>query len=329
MKLSSLISKRAALISKIVFISLLLITLAYEIFWADHFSFDDYNCESTSNLLLVYSENHKNNNKKPEHKIKACQNDLYAQNEIAIWTLLTDDTLKYTIGAVKLLKSIQSNVKTTKFDAIILELIERPLEKRVKDRLLIAGWKICRVERIAPSVTDEEYIIQRFRDQFTKLILWSIDEYAANYYFDADTLVIRNIDSFLHMYHKLDSKRACKLGCTQDYRGKWVDAFNMGVFFVKPDKKEFTRLLSIKDDSTFKYEVGMAEQGFLNEVYKNQWFDIGFVNNANLAVYNYVRDYWVEREYEINVIHFTTSKPWYCKWNVRELCSKWHLINHC
>jgi hypothetical protein len=29
----------------------------------------------------------------------------------------------------------------------------------------------------------------------------------------------------------------------------------------------------------------MAEQGFLDVVYKNQWVDIGFRNNANLAAY--------------------------------------------
>ena len=40
------------------------------------------------------------------------------------------------------------------------------------------------------------------------------------------------------------------------------------------------------------FETSQAEQGFLNVVYEQSWFDIGFGNNANLAVYTGNRDFY-------------------------------------
>ena len=86
----------------------------------------------------------------------------------------------------------------------------------------------------------------------------------------------------------------------------------MGVFVVKPDTAEFERVLRLKSDNNFTFETTMSEQGFLNVVYKDLWYEIGFENNAKLAVYSQKKDLWVARQNEINVIYYTMNKPWSC-----------------
>ncbi len=75
---------------------------------------------------------------------------------------------------------------------------------------------------------------------------------------------------------------------------------------IKPSATEFKRLVELKDGESIQFETAMSEQGFLNEVYKNQWGNIGFRNNANLAAYTQQRNFWDEKEAAgLNVIHYT------------------------
>ena len=117
------------------------------------------------------------------------------------------------------------------------------------------GWKICQVDRIAPR--DEAETHRTFRDQFTKLIIWNFTEYEAIYYFDSDTFVIRNIDSFLNIHKNFDS--TTKIGVTRDIReNNWVSTFNMGVFVIKPNREELVRLIKLKEDPNFLFETIMS-----------------------------------------------------------------------
>ena len=68
-----------------------------------------------------------------------CLNKVTYENEVAVWSLLSDDHLKYAVGAVKLLRSLEAHVIQKTFDANILELVEKPLETRVRKFLLRAG----------------------------------------------------------------------------------------------------------------------------------------------------------------------------------------------
>jgi len=266
-------------------------------------------------------------NKRPflnENFIQICQNKQTFNNDIAIWTLLTDDADYYGLGAIKLLKSIRKNVMHTKFDAYVLELVNKPIRpKRIREKMLRAGWRICQVNRIAPR--DEQGTFGRFRDQFTKLLLFNITEFKVNYYFDSDTFVLQNIDDFFNIHQKFNSN-VHKIGCAKDWSSKlneWSSGFNMGVFVLKPNQSEFNRLIELKNDLNLTFETSQAEQGFLNVVYEKSWFDIGFGNNANLAVYTGNRDFWNANEKAINVIHYTMEKPWSCGQSYKEPCDLW------
>lgn len=256
--------------------------------------------------------------------IQACLNKVKAENKHSVWTLLTDDN-NYAFSAIKLLKSILTNTKTAKFDTIVMELNEKPLEEEIKLKLEEAGWKICRVNRIAPRANTQTF--ERFIDQFSKFNLWKMTEYKSIFYFDSDAFVVGNIDQLLNVYKKLE-ELDLKIACTRDIMaGKWQSGFNLGVFSIIPNRTEYERLLYFKDDESFEFQTDMAEQGFLNVLYKNQWYDFGFENNANLAAYSQLRNFWRNRERDINVIHYTMNKPWACTSEYKEICDLWFYFN--
>jgi glycogenin glucosyltransferase len=236
-----------------------------------------------------------------------------------MWTLLTDGD-DYARSACKLLGAARLHT-TIPFDANVIEMTNKPLKNSTKEMLTKAGWRICQVDRIAPK--DEANTVPRFRDQFTKFHLWKMVEYESAVYFDSDVFVIKKIDHLLQVHKKFNDSLH-RIGVTRDIReGSWRSTFNMGVFVVKPNVAEFERLIKLKEDGSVRFETAMSEQGFLNEVYKDKWFEIGFEYNANLAAYSDQRKYWDEREKGISVVHFTMSKPWSCSGNYRTICDYW------
>ena len=123
------------------------------------------------------SENEDESVVKPSSNlIKVCQNRVTYENELAVWSMISDDHLKDAVGAAKLLKLLDIHSGLThnngqrKFDALIMMLAEKPLESRVRAYLTSVGWRICQVKRIASR--DEANTYGRYHDQFTKLNLW-------------------------------------------------------------------------------------------------------------------------------------------------------------
>jgi alpha-N-acetylglucosamine transferase len=255
--------------------------------------------------------------------LSSCKNRVKQNYKKSIWTFLSD-TDGYFISAIKLIKSIRAHTSIYDYDSFILEIKEKPLDESLKQILRSNGWEICQVDRIAPR--DEANTHPPFRDQFTKLILWNMTEYNAIYYFDSDSFVIKNIDSYLNIHKKFNS--SIKIGASRDFHPiGWVSTFNMGVFVIKPNKQEFHKLIQLKSDPNFVFETIMSEQGFLNQAYKDQWYEIGFENNANLAVYTQKPDFWKKMANKINVIHFTMNKPWICDSVHKLICKYWQIID--
>jgi lipopolysaccharide biosynthesis glycosyltransferase len=280
--------------------------------------------EVQSNVLLSHNETNKVKkltDKTDETNIvlNSCKNSVKKEYSKSIWTFLTDNEA-YLNSAIKLIKSIKNHTTRHDFDFLIMEIKEKPISESLKTEIEKAGWKICRVDRIAPR--DEANTFGRFRDQFTKLVLWNFTEYDAIYYFDSDTFAIKSLDSYLNIHKNFNS--SIKIGVSRDIRaGRWQSSFNMGVFVIKPNHTEFNRLIRLKSDDSVKFETAMSEQGFLNVVYKDQWYEIGFENNANLAAYSQIPDYWKQRQDNISVIHYTMNKPWACSAEYMPICKYW------
>eukprot|EP01064_Diplonema_japonicum_P025597 TRINITY_DN36_c5_g1_i1.p1 TRINITY_DN36_c5_g1~~TRINITY_DN36_c5_g1_i1.p1 ORF type:complete len:315 (+),score=61.06 TRINITY_DN36_c5_g1_i1:81-1025(+) len=262
----------------------------------------------------------------PRIKIKACLNDATVAHKITLWTMLIPQGEKrgYVDAAKKLLKSAKrhSNVE---FDAMLLELKEKPLTDDMKDELKAEGWGICVVNRLPPP--DEEATFKHFRDQFTKFALWEMAELDTILYLDADTYIVGDITPLLTT--KLEGK---KMGAGRDFmknRGGWVDTFNMGVFLIHPNTADYNELITYhRGDRPLEYNKHWSEQAFLNALWKDKWYDLGFEHNANLALYTEDPAFWKSRQNHIRVVHYTMRKPWkncqkspyyeICKWWLEE-----------
>ena len=242
--------------------------------------------------------------KKDEAKRHHCLNeDFNPQNKVGVWTMLNDN-MDYVKGAAKLGLGVRRKTKTP-VDLVVMELKSKPLGDATWEILKPSGFIRCSVESIkAPEKTRGD-----LKEKFAVLHVWAMEVYETVIFLDADTFVQNSIDDLIEM-----DLKGKPLGVTKDIRErKWVETFNSGVMVLHPSEKEHKRLVELLY-SGLKFDFVMSDQGFLNEVYKDNWHEIGFVNNANLALYRFQKEFWDQHKLEdINVIHYTMQKPWKCK----------------
>ena len=212
--------------------------------------------------------------------------------------------------------------KTTKtlFDLVVMELESNPLSREAWKLLSEVGFQRCIVKSIPPPPGVKTR--GDLTEKFAVLHVWAMEVYETVIFLDADTFVLNNgLDKLIHM--DLQGK---PIGVTKDIRErKWVHTFNSGVMKIHSSMAEHNRLVQLLN-SGMKFEYVMSDQGFLNEVYKDNWHEIGFINNANLALYAFQREFWDKhKQKDINVIHFTIQKPWNCKAKGRygPICALW------
>ena len=241
--------------------------------------------------------------------------DFYPQNKVGVWTMLNDN-MDYVKGAAKLGIGVRAKTKTP-LDLVVMELKTKPLSDEMWDILRPSGFIKCSVESIkAPEKTRGD-----LKEKFAVLHVWAMEIYETVVFLDADTFVQNSIDDLIHM-----DLKGKPVGVTQDIRAKkWVDTFNSGVMVLHPSMTEHKRLVDLLY-SGLKFDYIMSDQGFLNEVYKDNWHEIGFLNNANLALYLFQRKFWDEHKLEdINIIHYTMQKPWKCRPNggYGPICKLW------
>mmetsp|Transcript_54506 Transcript_54506/g.81178 ORF Transcript_54506/g.81178 Transcript_54506/m.81178 type:complete len:325 (-) Transcript_54506:249-1223(-) len=251
--------------------------------------------------------------KKRSHQ--CINDDFQPEHKVGIWTML-NDKMVYTRGATKMGRGVRRHTKTP-HDLIVMEIESKPLPEENWKELSKIGFKRCVVRHIPPPQKTRHDL----GEKFAVLHVWGMTVYDTVIFIDADTLVKNSLDDLIDM--DMEGKT---IGVTKDIRAKrWVDTFNSGVLLLHPDEKEYHRLVELLG-SGLEFEYVMSDQGFLNEVYKNDWHEIGFVNNANLALYAFQRDFWDQHPIEdINIIHYTMQKPWQCRPNGQygPICKIW------
>merc|ERR1740139_1370496 len=211
---------------------------------------------------------------------------------------MLNDNPAYVGGALKVGRGAVKYTKTP-IDLVVMELQSKPLTSDQWVDLHKVGFMKCIVESIpAPEKTRHD-----LKEKFAVLHVWAMTVYDTVLFLDADTLVTTSLDALISL--DLNGK---SIGVTKDFRErKWVDSFNSGVLLLHPSINEYKRLRKLLI-SGIEFEYIMSDQGFLNVVYKDDWHEIGFVNNANLAVYRFDREFWDKYPLEqINAIH------WKCK----------------
>jgi len=249
---------------------------------------------------------------KPSGNHECINSDFTPHNKVSIWTMLNDN-MNYVKSALKMGRGVKKYTKTP-VDLIAMELETKPLGDEIWQQLSEAGYVKCVVKAIPPPKKTRHDL----GEKFAVLHVWAMSIYETILFIDADTLVKNSLDDLLKM--DLEGK---SIGVTKDIRGgKWVETFNSGVLLLHPNKEEHDRLIELLN-SGIEYEYIMSDQGFLNEVYKDDWAEIGFVNNANLAIYKFQRQFWDQHNIDdINIIHYTMQKPWKCQANrgYAEIC---------
>eukprot|EP00553_Chaetoceros_curvisetus_P013099 CAMPEP_0204635810 /NCGR_PEP_ID=MMETSP0717-20131115/32380_1 /ASSEMBLY_ACC=CAM_ASM_000666 /TAXON_ID=230516 /ORGANISM="Chaetoceros curvisetus" /LENGTH=228 /DNA_ID=CAMNT_0051654675 /DNA_START=156 /DNA_END=842 /DNA_ORIENTATION=- len=212
--------------------------------------------------------------------------------------------MDYVRGAVKMGRGVKRHTKTP-LDLIVMELESKPLSEGLWEELSDAGFMKCVVESIPPPAKTRADL----KEKYAVLHVWAMTVYDTVLFIDADTFVQNSLDDLINM--DLQGKT---IGVTKDIRErKWVDTFNSGVLLLHPRTAEFERLMKLLR-SGMQFDFIMSDQGFLNAVYEKDWHEIGFVNNANLALYRFQRSFWDQHKLEdINIIHYTMQKPWKCR----------------
>lgn len=251
-----------------------------------------------------------------------CLNDDFEPSpnkDVAVAIYLNSNSPAYMKGGIQIGKSLKRGRTKTPVDLIAIESHDLPMNTSSPEyrELLAGGWKRCVVGPIVPPTK------ARLWEKFAFLHLWAFTNYRTIVYMDSDTYPTSNgIDDLIRM-----DMQGKKLGATRDILGRdWVKTFNAGVLLFYPSAAEYERLIGLLEGG-IKYDYIRGDQGFLNEVYKDGWHEIGFVNNANLALYVEKREFWDQHnQSDINIIHYTVSKPWNCdlKKRLGPICKIWH-----
>eukprot|EP00890_Picochlorum_soloecismus_P001770 jgi/Picsp_1/2594/NSC_00825-R1_plant glycogenin-like starch initiation protein 6 len=97
------------------------------------------------------------------------------------------------------MRVLGQSLKESKTTRDMVALVTRQVSREMQDTLRLDGWEVRRVEEVEnPGQWEQGNAAGRFPRRFwavyTKLLVFSLDEYERLVYLDADTIVNRNID---------------------------------------------------------------------------------------------------------------------------------------
>ncbi|KAJ6573489.1 glycosyltransferase family 8 protein [Mycena vulgaris] len=171
------------------------------------------------------------------------------------------------------------------------------LEDQVSEKALYiaraVGWEPYPVPLISPPHGGEG-IYPRFRDQYTKLNIWKLDDMGIEsaVYLDADTLVRRNFDELF------DSP--FNFAAVPDVWGRR----SSGVQPIVQCRPDMRKKMEIAE-----YPLGQAEQGFLNLYFGGTSMRLPYIYNGNLAIKTRSPVLWRRLADEMRIVHYTLVKP--------------------
>ena len=157
--------------------------------------------------------------------------------------------------------------------------------------------------------------------RYAKIHLWGLVSYGRVIYLDADTMLVRNIDSLFTMPLPVGPILDERKGYSGSVRGllavhdQFADIFNSGVMVLQPSRHAINGMLKVYM-TTKSYNIG--DQGFLNEFWKR---NVNYLTGE----YNYLtwlaETTWGKTIYaQRAVMHYTAEvKPWnFLDWQSKE-----------
>ncbi|KAF5361503.1 hypothetical protein D9758_006140 [Tetrapyrgos nigripes] len=227
-----------------------------------------------------------------------------SSSEHAVFTVLYSDS--YALASAVLGNSIRhANVSAS----MILPYIPDQLSPKALCIVEAVGWQTHPVSLVPPPHNGEG-IAHRFKDQYTKLTIWSLGEQLgidSAVYLDGDTLVLRNFDELFNF--------PWEFGAAQDVfpphdPRAFSNTYNAGVLAFRPSQATFEDML-VKLEMA-KYPLEYAEQAFLNLYFGGKGVRLPYAYNGNMVVKERSAELWAELRDDMRVLHYTALKPF---WN--------------
>lgn len=224
----------------------------------------------------------------------------YSSDRRAVVSGLYSD--QYAIAVAVLGHSLKSANVSARF---LLPYLDGRVSSRALCIARTAGWEPHAVPYIPPPHSGKG-IYYRFKDVYTKLNLWSLDQIGIDHlvYLDADTLVRRNFDELFDTPFNF----AAVPDVYGDTRGFSI-TFNTGVLVVRPN----TTILENMEQhlEIAKYPPGEADQAFLNLYFGGKVVELPYAYNANIAIKKRSPALWEGLMEEMRVVHYSLVKPFF------------------
>ncbi|KAJ7636784.1 glycosyltransferase family 8 protein [Roridomyces roridus] len=220
-------------------------------------------------------------------------------NRRAVVTTLYSDG--YAIGVAVLGHSAKAaNISAR----LLLPYFEHKVSPKALCIARAVGWEPMPIPRIPPP-KGEDAVHWRYKDQYTKLSIWKLDEMGVDsaVYLDADTMVRSNFDELFDSPFNF----AAIPDVWGGRRGFSVD-FNAGVLAFRPSTAVFGERHAKKLEIA-TYPIVEAEQAFLNLYFGPTALRLPYIYNANLAIKRRNPALWKRITDEMRVVHYTLVKP--------------------
>jgi lipopolysaccharide biosynthesis glycosyltransferase len=224
------------------------------------------------------------------------------RSRMAIFTQFYSDD--YFQGVITLAYSAKKQHSDVEFNIMYLA---KQVDPKLVNDLRSLGYIMRAVDRVIPH-KDPSY--WRFKDQYTKLKLWTFTEYERVVYIDSDCVVVGDLTGLLDL---TSDAQLAAVGDVWDEINGFDQNFNAGVLSLIPNETTYETILSYVDRSDL-FNTEMAEQGLLNYLFGYQIYRLPYVYNMNLAMYHstrwpLLRKVWNSLLPDARIIHYTIGKP--------------------
>lgn len=246
-------------------------------------------------------------------------------------TLLTQPG--YVPGVEALRHSLQKSGSPWPLVVMVTPGIEAATRRSLSD----AGCVVREVPILGPDpALAHRYANARFAEVWSKLAVWTLEEYQRVAFLDADMLVVQNMDEVFELPLQAGFIAACHAcRCNPNriasYPESWqpencyyswcedpqmtahppatLDNYlNGGFLLLTPDKDMYdtmvTQLAAMADISDYVF----AEQDFLNDVFRDRWVPLHYGYNALKTLALQHPKMWDFSQ--VKNVHYIIDKPW-------------------
>ena len=201
----------------------------------------------------------------------------------------------YLPGVTALVKSLKYH--KCQYDIIIM--ITKDVSESAKKKLRNLNVIIKNVDEIHYQGKLSHLIEDRYGKQnnswmmFTKINIWKQTQYEKLLYIDADTIVLKNLDSIFEINENISAV----FGGSLFHKYEGIEA---GVLLIKPSMETYNKLIEAMNSD--KYDLRMSDQTLINDYF------VGKIN--------YLDEKWnrlQKKNRNINgayIYHWNGSKPW-------------------